>query len=61
VGVEIGQLLFVFTVLGLIWIYQKKGPSLPSRARYAVPYIIGSLAAFWFIQRMAGMITSIYS
>ena len=61
VGVEIGQLLFVFTVLGLIWIYQKKGPSLPSRARYAVPYIIGSLAAFWFIPRMAGMITSIYS
>jgi len=44
-----------------MWIYQKRGPSLPSQARYVAPYIIGSLAAFWFIQRMAGMITSIYS
>jgi len=52
-GVETGQLIFVFFVLGLIRIYRKWGPSLPARTRYITPYIIGSLAAFWLIQRMA--------
>jgi hydrogenase/urease accessory protein HupE len=52
VGVEIGQLIFVFSVLGLMWGYRKWGPALPARTRFLAPYIIGSLAAFWLIQRM---------
>jgi len=52
VGVEIGQLIFVFSVLGLMRLYRKWGPVLPDRARFITPYIIGSLAAFWLIQRM---------
>lgn len=51
-GVEIGQLIFVFFVLGLIRAYRKWGPDLPGRTRFLAPYIIGSLAAFWLIQRM---------
>jgi hydrogenase/urease accessory protein HupE len=52
VGVETGQLIFVFSVLGLIRLYRNWGPALPARARFITPYIIGSLAAFWLIQRM---------
>ena len=51
-GVEIGQLIFVFAVLGLMRLYHKLGPVLPARTRFIAPYIIGSLAAFWLIQRM---------
>lgn len=57
VGVEIGQLLFVVAVLSVLWLCRL----LTSRIRipqpdwvWAVPpYLIGSLACFWFIQRLA--------
>ena len=52
VGVEIGQLIFVFSVLGLMRFYRNWGPALPARTRFITPYIIGSLAAFWLIQRL---------
>ncbi len=52
VGVEIGQLMFVFTALSLIWALRKWGPRFPAWTRYTTPYLIGGLAAFWFIQRM---------
>lgn len=52
VGVEIGQLIFVFFVLALIRSYRKWGPALPAHTRFITPYIIGSLATFWLIQRM---------
>lgn len=52
VGVEMGQLLFVSTALGLIWMLKKWGPDFPSRTRFIAPYLIGGLAAFWLIQRM---------
>jgi hydrogenase/urease accessory protein HupE len=52
-GVEIGQLLFVFAALGLIWILRKWGPSFPGWTRYVTPYFIGGLASFWLIQRIA--------
>jgi hydrogenase/urease accessory protein HupE len=56
VGVEIGQLIFIGAVLGALacakWI------ALPTAVeRHALPvatYAIGILAAFWFIERLAG-------
>jgi hydrogenase/urease accessory protein HupE len=56
VGVEIGQLMFIGVVLGaLICIRRFRIP--PGIRRSAVPvtsYAIGTTAAFWFIERLAG-------
>ena len=54
VGVEIGQLIFVFAYLALIKILA--GASIkPNPAWQKVPpYVIGSLASFWLIERTAG-------
>ncbi len=52
VGVEVGQLLFVFAVLilALVW---KKLPLATPRWAWAVPtYAIGTLAAFWTVERI---------
>jgi HupE / UreJ protein len=54
VGVEIGQLLFVGACLALAWALRQLQVSWP---RWAVPlpaYAIGTIAAFWFIERMNG-------
>jgi hypothetical protein len=51
VGVEIGQLLFVGACLALAWALRQLQVSWP---RWAVPlpaYAIGTIAAFWFIER----------
>jgi hydrogenase/urease accessory protein HupE len=54
VGVEIGQLLFVAVVLGLAVIFRReRKPPLPRWASLAPPYLIGSLAMFWVIQRVS--------
>lgn len=52
-GVEIGQLLFLAAVLGLIVLGRRAGVSLPRWAELAPPYAIGSVAMFWVIQRVA--------
>jgi hydrogenase/urease accessory protein HupE len=57
-GVEIGQLIFVFAVLVFLWIARAilKHITLP-RLNWAwavPPYLIGSLAMFWFAQRLSG-------
>jgi hydrogenase/urease accessory protein HupE len=56
VGVEAGQLIFIAAILGALrlakWI---KFPVLVQRhARLATTYAIGIMAAFWFIERLAG-------
>lgn len=52
VGVEIGQLAFVAVVLALIWAHRRTEASLP-RWGHALPaYVIGSVAAFWFLVRI---------
>lgn len=56
VGVEIGQLAFIGLVLGVITLARRVKVT-PILERYALPaatYAIGSLAAFWFIERLAG-------
>jgi hydrogenase/urease accessory protein HupE len=56
IGVEIGQLVFIGAVLGALAFVGRIG--IPSRiARGALPvatYAIGSVAAFWFFERLAG-------
>jgi hypothetical protein len=56
VGVEIGQLIFIGTVLGtLICVRRFSIP--PAMRQAAIPvtsYAVGSVAAFWFIERLAG-------
>ncbi len=53
VGVEIGQLLFVAAALCVIWILKRLPLEWPRWSTQIPAYTIGSLAAFWFIQRTA--------
>ena len=54
VGVEVGQLMFVAAVLGLTAVLLRfVRRHLPRWADLVLPYLIGSLAAFWFIERIA--------
>jgi hydrogenase/urease accessory protein HupE len=56
VGVELGQLVFIAVILSLLALARWVG--VPGRiAHHALPvtsYAIGTLAAFWFIERFAG-------
>jgi hydrogenase/urease accessory protein HupE len=51
VGVEIGQLMFVAGVLCVTWMIKKMKFRWPVWVEHGPAYAIGSLAAFWFIQR----------
>jgi hydrogenase/urease accessory protein HupE len=53
VGVEIGQLLFVAGVLALTALFRLAQHPLPRWAALAPPYLIGTLAMFWVIQRVS--------
>jgi hydrogenase/urease accessory protein HupE len=53
VGVEIGQLLFVALVLALAALIRFARRPLPHWATVAPPYLIGSLAMFWVIERVS--------
>jgi hydrogenase/urease accessory protein HupE len=58
VGVELGQLMFIGTMLGLaLLVSRRRLPDFSPRARPALAYAIGPLAAFWFIDRLAGFWT----
>jgi hydrogenase/urease accessory protein HupE len=56
VGVELGQLMFIGTVLAVALLLSRwrLPESVPLRARPALAYVIGPLAAFWFFDRLAG-------
>jgi hypothetical protein len=51
VGVEVGQLMFVAAVLAVTWMIHKAKVKWPAWTEQMPAYAIGSLAAFWFIQR----------
>jgi len=53
VGVEIGQLLFVAMVLSLAALFRLARNPLPRWSTVAPAYLIGSLAMFWVIERVA--------
>ena len=52
VGVEIGQLLFIAVALGIGWALSRLPREWPAWTRWIPPYAVGSLSAFWFLQRL---------
>ncbi len=52
VGVEVGQLVFIAAVLTLGWLLRRLF-TIPAWVPRAAAYLIGSLAAYWVIQRVA--------
>jgi hydrogenase/urease accessory protein HupE len=56
VGVELGQLFFIGSVVGAItvagWIARRGGIALPGWGWRVPPYAIGAVAAFWLVQRV---------
>ena len=56
VGVEIGQLIFIGAVLGVLAYARRIGiPAMITRGALPVAsYAIGGVAAFWFVERLAG-------
>ncbi len=55
VGVETGQLLFIATVLSLMALFKRLPLTLPQGSWRLMPYSIGSIAAFWTIERVASI------
>jgi hydrogenase/urease accessory protein HupE len=53
VGVEVGHFLFVGVVLALIVLSQRLKLPTPRWAQLAPPYVIGTVAMFWLLQRVA--------
>jgi len=53
IGVEIGQLLFIATMLCAFAVVRRIRPSWPRWAGAAAPYAIGCIAMFWVIERVA--------
>ena len=51
VGVELGQLVFVFLALALVWSFKTLAIRWPRWAQALPGYTVGSLGAYWTIQR----------
>ena len=51
VGVELGQLLFIAAVFGFAWLVRLTAVSVPPIWQRTVAYGIGSVAAFWVVER----------
>ena len=56
VGVELGQLAFVFLVLGLAGSSRALEIKWPRWAQLAPGYAVGTLGALWFIERTATLL-----
>ncbi|MCP4331315.1 MAG: HupE/UreJ family protein [Gammaproteobacteria bacterium] len=54
VGVEIGQLLFIAFILAMVLVLRRLRRNWPDWIRQVPAYGIGSIAAFWLIERVAG-------
>ncbi|MEO0820771.1 MAG: HupE/UreJ family protein [Pseudomonadota bacterium] len=57
VGVELGQIAFVLVVLALAWSYRVMRVHWPDWSAKVPAYAIGSIAAFWFYDRVAVLLT----
>lgn len=56
VGVETGQLMFISVVLSLFALTRLLPVTVPQGAWRVLPYTIGSVAAFWVIQRVMSFV-----
>lgn len=52
VGVEVGQILFVFFILFCLWVLKKTEFKFPKWAPNIPIYTIGGVASFWLIERV---------
>jgi hydrogenase/urease accessory protein HupE len=55
VGVELGQLSFIAAVFALAWLVRASAARVPNGWQRAAAYAIGSVAAFWVVQRTAAI------
>ena len=55
IGVELGQLVFILVVLGVGWILRNYLTKIVLIKEQAA-YVAGSIAAFWFVERIVGFI-----
>ena len=55
IGVEIGQLMFVAVVLGIIWGLRQLRPISWGWASAVPAYIIGMIATYWLFERVAAI------
>ncbi len=51
IGVEIGQLIFIMTIVISIYMFNKLTTKYNNLIRLSVSYMIGIVSAYWFIQR----------
>lgn len=54
VGVELGQVLFVFVILAIGYLIKQIKPTLPLWVKQVPVYGIGGMSAYWFIERLSG-------
>jgi len=54
IGVEAGQILFIAAAAGTMWCLDRLCVSWPGWARYAPAYGIGTISAFWLVERVSG-------
>jgi hydrogenase/urease accessory protein HupE len=54
IGVELGQLLFIATIVVTMSLIRRTRVAWPQWAGLVPPYAIGSVAMFWVIERVAG-------
>lgn len=56
-GVELGQLAFIATVLAAYRVVQRvAGARMAHGLRLPVTYLVGSIAAFWLVERVSGIV-----
>jgi len=60
VGVELGQLVFVFLALALVWSFRTLQIRWPRWAQALPGYTVGSLGAYWTIQRTVILIGGLF-
>lgn len=54
-GIESGQILFVLVLIGLHFATQRIGIKFPKWANYILPYFIGIVSSYWFLERVAAI------
>lgn len=59
VGVETGQLMFIAVVLSLFALLRRLHVAMSQGAWRVLPYMIGSVAAFWVIQRVVSFLPAV--
>jgi len=55
IGVEIGQLIFVAVILGIIWGFRQLQPASWRWASVVPAYVIGTIATYWSFERVSAI------